>query len=215
MTFVPHKIILKDPFIKHYAGTVFDLGPPDGLSDWDDDERNREKISFSDKRTYFLPDSGNGRPSMLPVYNTLPCPENIFENIDVRSGPCRITSVCVTDGQNCDKPTDDYAIPNGAAPFLLHNDQKGHKHMILVVLAKESDVLTLQVKDLFTEGRVLNERIDRETNEVNLFNLLPGFYEISLFDGLKLTARARCIKLFPLSANVIQNKISGYFPTVW
>ncbi|MBK8483545.1 MAG: hypothetical protein IPL31_04110 [Saprospiraceae bacterium] len=72
------RVILLYPFIKHYAGTVFDLNETIISSDWNDDERIREKQSQHSKLVYFLPDAGNGRSAELYESETIICPDDIF-----------------------------------------------------------------------------------------------------------------------------------------
>lgn len=88
------RIILKVPFYKHPAGTVFDLAEDTEPTDWPDDERLREKQHFGDKQAYHLPDGGRGFAVSLSVSDTKPCPEHVFEGHDIRKGPCRVTSAC-------------------------------------------------------------------------------------------------------------------------
>lgn len=84
-------IVLTEPFIKHPAGLVFELNAATGFSGWDDDERVRERMSFANKGIYYLPDGGNGLPYDLSINATAPCPEDVFANENLQSGPCRIT----------------------------------------------------------------------------------------------------------------------------
>ncbi len=53
-------IILKVPFYKHPAGTVFELAANTEPADWPEDDRLREKQNFASKRVYLLPDGGRG-----------------------------------------------------------------------------------------------------------------------------------------------------------
>ena len=81
------RIILKIPFIRHYAGSVFDVKESYGESDPYSFER------ISPPKTYLLPDNGKGLPVQLDALNTVLCPPSVFEGVDLASGPCRITSV--------------------------------------------------------------------------------------------------------------------------
>jgi len=60
-------IILTEPYMRHYTGSVFAVSDAIGVSAWDDDDRAREKQSCFDQRVYFLPDDGKGMPAELPV----------------------------------------------------------------------------------------------------------------------------------------------------
>jgi hypothetical protein len=86
------RVILKVPFYKHPAGTVFDLSEDTEPANWPDDERLREKQNFSGNQVYQLPDGGRGFAVSLAVSDTKICPEHVFEGHDIRKGPCRVTS---------------------------------------------------------------------------------------------------------------------------
>lgn len=53
----------------------------------------RDRQPCYDQRVYNLPDNGKGIPVELPVPYTLDCPEYIFESVNIKRGPCRVTSV--------------------------------------------------------------------------------------------------------------------------
>lgn len=56
--------------MRHPAGLVFELQESDEPIGWDPDERVRERQSFTDKRAYYLPDSGKGSSIKLPASDT-------------------------------------------------------------------------------------------------------------------------------------------------
>lgn len=84
-------IILKNPFIRHYAGSVFDVEESTNNPNWE----YAEKIS--PKRTYFLPDNGRGYATELDISDTILCPNTLFEGVDLMTGPCRMTSAKASD----------------------------------------------------------------------------------------------------------------------
>src|SRR5690349_14957988 len=87
------RIVLKVPFYKHPAGSVFDLADNAEPSDWPEDERLREKLNFSDKMAYFLPDGGRGFGVSLAVNDTVPCPDHVFDGHNTRKGAAWVTLV--------------------------------------------------------------------------------------------------------------------------
>ncbi len=93
------RIILQVPFYKHPAGTVFEVAETTEPAEWPEEERVREKLDFGKDRVYHLPDGGRGFAVSLPVSETAPCPEHIFEEQDVRKGACRITLVGTHHGE--------------------------------------------------------------------------------------------------------------------
>ena len=80
------RIVLRTPFIHHYAGSVFDLERSTVTPNWEFEDRS------SPPRTYFLPDNGKGLGVDLPMSDTGICLPSIFVGVDLTTGPCRITS---------------------------------------------------------------------------------------------------------------------------
>jgi hypothetical protein len=74
---------------------VFEVEDAFAIAGWADDERVREKMSYGGARAYLLPDAGNGRPAELLLGNSKPCPPGVFEGVDLRRGPCRVTGTSV------------------------------------------------------------------------------------------------------------------------
>ncbi len=73
-------IILIEPLIRQYIGSVFLLRDSIGISGWDEDDRIRDRQPCFDQRVYYLPDNGKGIPVALPLPCTLNCP-NLFLKI--------------------------------------------------------------------------------------------------------------------------------------
>ena len=80
------RMVLTEPFVRHAAGHVFEVNAATGASGWEEDTRLRERLNFSNKQTYFLPDGGNGHGAELSVSTTKPCPPDVFDGMDLRSG---------------------------------------------------------------------------------------------------------------------------------
>ncbi len=80
------RIVLRTPFIHHYAGSVFDLERSTVTPNWEFEDRS------SPPRTYFLPDNGKGLGVDLPMSDKGICLPSIFVGVDLTTGPCRITS---------------------------------------------------------------------------------------------------------------------------
>lgn len=181
------RIVLTEPFVRHPAGLVFEVNAAQGTSGWDDDERLRERLNFSDKRTYHLPDGGNGAAYDLPAHMAKPCPPGVFEDVDLHSGPCRVTGA--TDGQT------------GSASPLKYNIK------LLEINGLAAQALQFPLSDLparpvkMTLTDTLRGEAMREfpaSDIVDCSRLLPGFYrlEIRLMGGGWLDVRF--IKSFPL-----------------
>lgn len=199
--------------MKFPAGTVFELEAPNELSDWDADERVREKQSFFDKRCFFLPDMGRGRSALLPLSRTYPCPEGIFDNSDLSSGPCRITGVFSGKGETAE-PHEDFEK-------LHENDVvlKDSKQGIDVVFSQNHENCTgWQLHNMLTD-KLVRESEDAPAQPENLSfdfsDLTPGFYALRLQYKDSLSHLIRFYKSFPLLVQFEPNNNWKYtlFPT--
>ena len=191
-------IILTEPFIRHYAGSVFTVSDAIGVSGWDDDDRTREKQSCYDQRVYFLPDDGKGTPAELPLPYTFVCPENIFSNVDIHSGPCRITSV----SKSLEKPNNDpyYAspLPLGKGKITYLDTEKYVKNALFFDLNNEELMDIAIIKNSVT-AEVKNHNIKSGEPLLLIFDdFEPGFYAIDLFKSKLLVHQFTLIKCFPL-----------------
>lgn len=193
------RIFLTAPFIRHYEGSVFELPEAIGISGWDEDERVREKQSCIDKRHYSLPDDGKGKPAELPVSDTKLCPENIFEKTDLKSGPCRITSV--TEGLRVHKNDPMYALPLPLGMGHLRlGDSCGYARNIITVEIPAGQICPDKI--------VLHNRIDeqiagvyydfRKHVSIDLSDLPSGFYSGAMYHSMKLLHSFTVMKCFPL-----------------
>lgn len=166
------RIVLMEPFVRHPAGQVFELEAITTVSDWDPDERVRERLSFTDKRAYLLPDAGNGLSAELLLSKTKPCPEAVFGGIDLRIGPCRVTGAMTGSSQTSARPS-----PLKYDTRLL--DFEGHNaQAILIPLLQTPQKVVL-------EDRLRNEilqhiPIDGREQIVDFGNLMPGFYQVTV-----------------------------------
>lgn len=112
-------IVLTHPFLLHYAGSIFELSDTIGDSGWDEDDRVRDRQPCYDKRVYSLPDNGKGVSIELPVEYTRLCPPKILNEIDLKSGPCRITSVSEGLEKQQNDPWFADPLPMGRGKLLL------------------------------------------------------------------------------------------------
>ncbi|MBK9256508.1 MAG: hypothetical protein IPM42_13555 [Saprospiraceae bacterium] len=199
------KIILTQPFIRHYAGSVFLLSDAVGYSGWDEDDRVRDRQPCHDKRVYTLPDNGKGLLTELPVSYTIICPENIFNNQDLKSGPCRITSVSKSLETQQNDPYDAYPLPLGKGKVLLNNSHQYSKNLITADISPDNPFNKSVIHNLVTE-----EREDIVYNFPNGFqldfsNLDPGFYKVDILYNTTLLHYFTVIKNFPLVVQFEKN----------
>ncbi len=182
------RIVLRYPVFRHYAGSVFDLEENTGFHPADDP---RVYDRLPPRRTYHLPDTGKGEPASLPLSDTVICPAAVWEGVDLRSGPCRITSAHT-------------AVPEGRSfPFeaqltldrvTLTDDKQGVSIPFLYAVHPDRVRITDR-----TTGAIAGEyRTDPTAMVLEMDALLPGFYEIALWQGGERLHRITLIKCFPL-----------------
>lgn len=201
--------------MKFPAGTVFELEEPNEISDWDPDERVREKQSFYDKRCFFLPDMGRGRSALLPLPSTYPCPEGVFDGADLHSGPCRITGVFSGKGD----------VPEAHEDFAVLRED----NVVLQEAKQGIDVVFPENRQQCRGWLLLNmltkERI-RESDDVparpeklsfDFSGLTPGFYALRLRYDDDCNHLIRFYKSFPLLVQFEPNNNWKYtiLPTLY
>lgn len=181
----PHRVVLTVPFMRHYAGSVFELyldPTPDG---WDPDERAREKISFN-RRSYALPDSGRGAPARLSQSDTILCPPRLFDGVDLRTGPCRVTAV--------------HALSGAPVPEPTLSDIGGHPGQGILVRLNAGAKAPFQITltDLRNEQNLGASAVAQNPVLLDYAHLGPGFYRAVLEsrDGQRIALHF--IKCFPL-----------------
>ena len=206
------RVILLNPFVKHYAGSVFDLNEAVYASDWDVDERNLEKQSRFANKVYLLPDAGNSRSAELPVQDTMLCPEEIFININIKNGPCQITAVK-------EHPIDPETIQLITARFLkvqLEGTLFPFNNNILLLSTGEKKFDTIEIYDSLSNQKIQQFDGFSDTKTINFQEAYPGFYRVLFFNSQMPVLELYLFKNFPLVVSPI--KYTNRFqciPTVW
>ena len=204
------RIILLYPFIRHYAGSVFDLEENPNFPDEYDDIRVRDCINFGDKRTYILPDGGKGNSTNLDVTNTTSCPPEIFENVDLTSGPCRITSAKTQANDDADWQL---TIEKTALIAVQNQENQG----ILIDLPTHTPrPQRVQIVDRQSKQIIKNEAVNAHLLRLDFSDFTVGFYEISVLCEKKTVHILTFIKCFPLVVEM-KNRTSVFttIKTVW
>ena len=204
------RIILLYPFIRHYAGSVFDLEENPNFPDEYDDIRVRDRIDFWDKRTYILPDGGKGNSTNLAFTNTTVCPSEIFEKVDLKTGPCRITSAKT---QANDAAAWQLTIEKAALIDAENQEKQG----ILIELPTHSPhPQRVQVVDRQSNQMLKNEAVNAHLLRLDFSDFTVGFYEISVLCEKQTVHILTFIKCFPL---VVEMKEGTYdyttMKTIW
>lgn len=209
-------IILTEPFIRHYAGSVFRLSDSIGYSGWDEDDRVRDRQPCHDKRVYNLPDDGKGLATELPVDYTILCPENIFENEDLKSGPCRITSISESLKSPNYDPYDANLLPMGKGKVLLNDSRKYSKNFVIVDISVNSPNQKVIFQDLVND-KVINIDYDIQNRcQLDFSRIDPGFYKVDIMQSLEISHSFTVIKHYPLVINYDRiNQKYNAIKTLW
>lgn len=186
------RVVLTEPFVRHAAGHVFELDATTGVSGWEDDERLREKLNFSNKGIYFLPDGGNGYGAELPVSATRPCPAGVFEEIDLSTGPCRITGSFLGTS----------AAASAAAPTSLKYQigllEINGINAQGIEMAFDRKPLKIVLTDLLRNEVLRNIPADSHSLQLDFTGLTPGFYQLMIVTSEQSFHFVRIFKAFPL-----------------
>ena len=182
------RVALTVPFVRLAAGTVLELPAELDLSGWDPDNPTQEKSSSLGKRIYRLPDGGNGFPYGLSLSDAVDCPEGIFEDELLHTGPCRITRAAYA---REDAPDDKWN------PGFEVQEKGGHAgHLLLFPTAH----LTAAPIKMELHDRMRGELLATISvaNSFDAGSIGPGFYEIRLQFERGEPYYIRWIKSFPL-----------------
>lgn len=197
------RIILKVPFHKHPAGAVFEVAETTEISGWPEDERLREKLSFHDKRVYHLPDGGRGFAVSLPVSDTAPCPEHVFEGVELRTGECRVTRVFTG---HPDETTDAWAAPCGQLKeenVVVERNAALKSQGFRIDLPPFAKIATKMVlsdtlrNETVLEYELRNYKHTDTQLHWDVSDLRPGFYDLRVCFPGDWMHTVRFIKFFP------------------
>jgi hypothetical protein len=205
-------VYLTDPFVKHYAGTIFSLEKGGESSVNYEDMWFLEKLPNVYNQSYHLPDDGKGRPTQLPIYMTKECSLEAFEAINIQSGPVRITSV--SEGIFYDNGIGN-KYSNQRINLSYHNLSKIYKN-------------SLEINQVIKPRNLKIEIINKQNTEIKHMNFVnqnmfkldfspypPGFYDIKI-SAEEMSEVISLIKLFPIFIDIIpQSSSINYKATIW
>lgn len=202
-----HRVVLAIPFIRHYAGSVFELYENPTPEGWDDDERVREKISFN-RRAYLLPDNGKGAPVSLSQSDTVPCPPDMFEGVGLNTGPCRITATGILSD-----------MPSGSGIDAELSDIGGNsgQGILLRMDAGVEAPLLVNLTDVREERIIDTYEVSQTPVLLDFTRLQPGFYRAVIESPNGYGIALHFIKCFPLVALFSNDSrhITGSMKTVY
>jgi len=212
------RLVLTEPVYKYPIGTVFDfLEEQSDIIGWDLDEWVREKVSYLNKKTYFLPDTGRGFSAMLRGDVTKPCPERAFEGVDLRTGPLRVTKT--QSGYGKLLHPEPAPLPYG----VLKEEQValveigGHNaqglHIELPPFSQEPRRVTLrdaQREETLWERPFSDLNTSGSTISIDFSELSPGFYQLFFQFRGDCRHSIQFIKSFPLRVEFNNGLPGGY-----
>jgi hypothetical protein len=191
-------IILTEPFMRHYAGSVFRVSDAIGYSGWDDDDRVRDRQPCFDQRVYHLPDDGKGNAAELSLESTLLCPENLLINEDLKGGPCRITSVSEGLATKHNDPFYASPLPMGRGKVLLQDSAKYTKNIITADIPEDKPYNKVVIKNQVTEVTEVVLYDFQDGFVLDFSEWQPGFYRVDIFYNTTLIHTFTVMKCFPL-----------------
>ncbi|MBK8954100.1 MAG: hypothetical protein IPM34_00900 [Saprospiraceae bacterium] len=203
-------IYLRHAIVKHYAGSVFEL--QEGFQNEEAHPILTEKMTA--RRYYNLPDDGKGSAMKLYLSDTVPCPEDFFVQCDLRSGPCRVTSLSIQNKGSNGPEAQNFFPPD----FIKLSEFAGTEKQIIRI--KSAPVAkSLRNFKLFDRktGRLLEDGyLESEPVQFNLSPYLPGFYKLTAFSADNSVCTITVIKCYPLvvQEDLITHQISA-LKTVW
>ncbi len=200
------RLVLTEPVYKYPIGTVFDLAEAQpGPDDWDYDDRVRDRMSFTSRKTYFLPDTGRGFSATLRADSTRPCPPAAFNDVDLRTGPLRVTKAQSGYGKLLQpEPAPlPYGVLKEEQVSLI--DVGGHKAQGLQIelppFSQEPRRITLrdvQREETLWERAFSDLKVSGNTVFIDFSELLPGFYQLFFQFRGDCRHSVQFIKSFPL-----------------
>jgi len=196
-------IFLKQPFIRHYAGTVFELEVCF--------QQERDHVLLYDRlpprKMYSLPDDGKGEPALLDAQDVEHCLPSFFETVDICHGPLRVTSI------------QSYKPSTGSLDLLPEMNPE------TIILTSVSNVpkQAIQLPEFIaqkclTKGFLRNKNtpVDAMRSGLSVVDSVvsmeffpPGFYEMVLPFDAEQGYVLHVIKLFPFG--VERDLVSGQF----
>lgn len=191
-------IILTEPFIRHYAGSVFYLDDAIGSSGWDEDDRLRDRQPCHDNRVYTLPDNGKGIACELPIDYTVLCTDKLLEKVNLKSGPCRITSVSEGLERQQNDPWFADPLPMGRGRLLLKNALTCPKNIVVSDGSIHLQFTKVIIDDLLSQESKTIEYGFSDEFQLDFSDFEPGFYRVALFNDADLQHSFTLIKCFPI-----------------
>lgn len=207
-------IYLTEPFVKHYQGTILALDGLTNSADYGELISHNEKISNLNHKVYQIPDNGLGRPAEIPVHFAKPVPYFFLKQLDLYSGPCRITSIFSEDKEFMEKHKNHYVIPDGITTLYLKSNVQGIKALICIQLATTDLHVVASIIDRKNGDVKIQKNLD-SPGEIDLNSLPFGFYELQLDFSERKPIIVTFIKLFAHTCDLMLGGRIGLVPTVW
>lgn len=208
-------VCLTEPFMKHYAGTLFSLGKLVCRTEMDEHPINTEKQSSGQQAVYRLPDNGRGPAVELPESSTICLPASMTGDMPVFEGPCRITSLECYLQQPNQPTTSTYPVPDGSWPVKLTHSSKGIKTVFEFDSLPGQARYAINIEDRQTSEVVFSLQQTGENGRFDAGFLKPGFYRMTLDAGSFCLVSLTFIRLFPFYAQPDGRGGLHFLKTIW
>ena len=207
-------IYLTQPFLKHYQGTILSLDGPTNSAENDEWTSHNEKISNLNHGVYQVLDNGLGRPAEIPVHFAKLVPYFFLKQLDLYSGPCRITSIFSEDKEFMEKHKNHYVIPDGIPTLYLKSNDQGIKALLFIQLETTHLPVVINIIDR-KNGEVKIQKTLIGSGDIDLNSLPFGFYELRLDFSERKPIIVTFIKLFAHTCDLMLGGRIGLVTTVW
>ncbi len=209
-------VILINPFIRHYAGSIFGLSDTMSLKGWTEDSRINDRMPSYGNKCYTLPDDGKGSPAELMISETMLCPSNLFNNIDLKSGPCRVTSISAGLEAPANDPEYSFNLPFGKGKINLMDSAKYLKNQLVIDLVNPLLPDCVRIKNSVTNE--LTEYSFQKQNNLllNFDSFDPGFYVVHFYSSKQILCFFTLIKCYPLAIKFRKDGLNyDTVQTIW
>ncbi|MDZ4680712.1 MAG: hypothetical protein SH848_14215 [Saprospiraceae bacterium] len=212
------RLVLKEPLYKYPIGTVFDLlEEQSDIEGSDADERVREKMSYANRMTYFLPDTGRGFSAMIRESNMKPCPKTAFDGTDLRTGPLHVTKTQSGYGKLLQPEPTPLPYGNLQEEQVSLVEIGGHHaqgmNIELPPFSQEPRRVTLrdaQREETLWERAFSDLNTSENTVSLDFSELPPGFYQLFFQFRGDCRHSIQFIKSFPLRVEFNNGLPDGY-----
>ena len=110
-------------------------------------------------------------------------PEFVFENIEMKSGPCRVTSVSKSLEEQLNDPFYASPLPMGRGKVLLHDSKHFTKNVLEIKIPPGELPNKVAIQNM-VENKITKIAIGLNPGiTLNFSSIDPGFYKVEIFNN--------------------------------